>query len=257
MERVTDSNTRRILALDRFDAFIFDLDGVITRTAKLHAAAWKKMFDGYLARHTSGANTFIPFNADSDYRRYVDGKPRYDGVRSFLESRKIHLPFGDPSDSPGTETICGLGNLKDEIYHAALQSDGVEVYESSVQLLRRLRGSDTRTAVVSSSRNCLDVLKAARIVDLFDARVDGIELERLNMQGKPAPDMFIEASRRLDVPPRRCVGVEDALAGVAAAKSAGFGCVVGVDRAHQAQALSRHGADIVVDDLGELRIISK
>ncbi len=242
------------LPLKRFDAFIFDLDGVITQTAKVHALAWKKMFDDYLAKHTPQAALF---DIESDYLRYVDGKPRYDGVRSFLASRNLTLAYGDPADAPGEETVCGLGNLKDELYHATLRSDGVEVYESSVKLLRRLRGENVRTAVVSSSRNCQDVLEAASIADLFDTRVDGIELERLQMPGKPAPDMFVEACRRLRITPERCVGVEDATSGVEALRAAGFGWVVGVNRADQAEALYQHGADVVVDDLDELTLISE
>jgi alpha,alpha-trehalase len=241
------------VSLERFDAFIFDLDGVITQTARVHAVAWKKMFDEYLAKRTPQAP---PFDIESDYLRYVDGKPRYDGVRSFLQSRNIAVPFGDPEDAPGKETVCGLGNLKDDLYHATLRSDGVEVYDSSVSLLRRLRDEGIRTAIVSSSRNCLDVLKAADIVDMFDARVDGVELDRLHMPGKPAPDMFMEASRRLGSKPERCVGVEDATSGVEALRAAGFGCVVGVNRANQTKALYEHGADVVVDDLAELNVIS-
>ncbi|UCH48459.1 MAG: beta-phosphoglucomutase family hydrolase [Betaproteobacteria bacterium] len=241
------------LSLKRFDAFIFDLDGVITQTAKVHAVAWKRMFDEYLAKHTPEA---APFDIESDYLRYVDGKPRYDGVRSFLQSRDITLPFGDPGDAPGRETICGLGNLKDDLYHATLRSDGVEVYDSSIELLHCLRDAGIRTAIVSSSRNCLDVLKAAGIVDLFDARVDGIELDRLHMPGKPAPDMFIEASRRIGTTPERCVGIEDATSGVEALRAAGFGCVVGVNRAKQTKALYEHGAGVVVDDLAELKLVS-
>ncbi|UCD70051.1 MAG: trehalose-phosphatase [Betaproteobacteria bacterium] len=257
----TDDNARKtcsadaVLHLEHFKAFIFDLDGVITQTAKIHAVAWKKMFDDYLAKHTPHGKAYTPFDIESDYLRYVDGKPRYDGVRSFLQSRDVALPYGDPGDAPGKETVCGLGNLKDDLYHATLRSDGVEVYQSSIQLLRLLRDAGIRTAVVSSSRNCLDVLKAADIVELFDARVDGIELERLQMPGKPAPDMFIEASRRLDASPQRCVGVEDATSGVAALRAAGFGCVVGVNRANQTNALYEHGADVVVDDLAELKLV--
>lgn len=262
MTAINDSNTGRstavadtTIALARFDAFVFDLDGVITRTARLHAAAWKKMFDAFLLKHTPQGRTVKPFDIEADYLHYVDGKPRYDGVRSFLASRGIKLPEGDPQDALDQDTVCGLGNRKDALYRQALRSGAVEVYESSVDLLRTLRKAGIRTAVVSSSRNCLDVLKAAGIVSLFDARVDGVELEQKQMAGKPAPDMFIEASRRLDADPPRCVGVEDAMAGVQAIKSAGFGLVIGVDRGHQAQALREHGADVVVDDLGKLEVV--
>ena len=244
------------ISLEYFDAVVFDLDGVITQTAKLHAAAWKSMFDDFLATRARVDKKYVPFDIKADYLAYVDGKPRYDGVRSFLESRGIDLPVGNADDDSGLETVCGLGNRKDALYQQKLQSNGVEVFDSSVNLLRLLRQAGLRTAVVSSSRNCKDVLKAAGIADLFDARVDGIELDQLQMAGKPAPDMFREASRRLDSHPLRTVGIEDATAGVQAAKSAGFGCVVGVNRGDQASALRGHGADIVVADLGELRVVT-
>jgi trehalose 6-phosphate phosphatase len=245
------------LSLESFDAFVFDLDGVITKTAKLHAAAWKTIFDDFLAKRATGGEQFVPFTTEADYLEYVDGKPRYDGVRSFLESRGIDLPDGNPDDLSSQDTVCGLGNRKDELYQQKLHSNGVEVYDSTITLLRTLRQAGIRIAVVSSSRSCQDVLEAAGIVDLFDARVDGVELDRLKMAGKPAPDMFLEASRRLDSDPLRCVGVEDATAGVQAAKAAGFGCVIGVNRGNQANALYEHGANIVVADLGELQVVRR
>lgn len=247
-------NTHIALSLGRFDAVVFDLDGVITQTAKVHAAAWKVMFDDYLAKHAAEDKQFEPFNIETDYRRYVDGKPRYDGVRSFLQSRGIDLPYGTSDDFSDKETICGLGNRKNELFQKKLHTDGVEVYDSTITLIHKLRQAGIRIAVVSSSRNCQEILAAANIVDLFDARVDGVELQKLKLSGKPAPDMFIEASRRLASKPQRTVGVEDATAGVQALQAAGFGCVIGVNRGNQSQALYEHGADIVLSDLSELRL---
>lgn len=243
--------TDKTLSLDCFDAVVLDLDGVITQTAKVHAAAWKVMFDDFLAKRTPAGE---PFDIETDYRKYVDGKPRYDGVKSFLEARGIKQPYGDRDDPPGQESICALGNLKNQLFLKKLRTGGVEVYDSTITLIRRLRQAGIRAAVVSSSRNCRTVLEAAGIADLFDARVDGVELERLELAGKPAPDMFIEASRRLNSEPQRTVGIEDATAGVQAAKAAGFGCVIGVNRGKREKALYKHGADLVVADLGELRV---
>lgn len=242
------------LSAAHFDAAVFDLDGVVTRTAKVHAAAWKIIFDDYLAKHPPRDGGYIPFDLRGDYLRYVDGKPRYEGVRSFLESRGITVPEGKPGDPSDMETICGLGNRKNELFERALRRDGVEVYASTIDFIRVLRRAGLRTAVVSSSRNCQMILEAAKVADLFEARVDGVELERFHMAGKPAPDMFIEASRRLNVEPERSVGIEDATAGVQAAKAAGFGFVIGVDRGHQKTALLEHGADIVVEDLAEVHV---
>lgn len=234
---------------DQWDAVIFDLDGVLTRTARVHAAAWKEVFDEFLKTH-DGAQP--PFDAAGDYRRHVDGKPRYQGVASFLASRHLSLPFGDPSDSPERETVCGLGNRKNLRFHRLLQQTGVEVYPSSIALLRRLKANDIKTAVVSSSESCEAVLRAAAIADLFDTRVDGALAARLRLRGKPEPDTFLEAARGLGVAPKRAVVIEDAIAGVEAGHRGGFGCVVGVDRAHQADALKRGGADVVVSDLSEI-----
>jgi trehalose 6-phosphate phosphatase len=245
------------LSRERFDAVILDLDGVITRTAKVHATAWKAMFDDFLGARAPDEATGRPFDIDRDYRRYVDGKPRQDGVRSFLESRGITLPEGGPDDPPHRETQWGLGNRKNRLFRDRLAEDGVEVFASSVALVRTLRDAGFRTAVVSSSRNCAAVLDAAGIAELFDARVDGVDLERQGLAGKPAPDMFIEASRRLGTEPGRAVGIEDAEAGVAAIRAAGFGLVVGVDRDDRSDALHEHGADIVVDDLGALRVAAR
>ncbi|WP_206604680.1 trehalose-phosphatase [Kineobactrum sediminis] len=236
-----------------FDAVIFDLDGVITQTAEVHARAWKRMFDDYLGTHTDKSR---PFDMDTDYRNYVDGKPRYDGVASFLASRDIELPYGDEKDSPDTETICGLGNRKNILFNETLKRDGVNVYDSSIALIKALHAADIHTAIVSSSRNCKAVLEAAGISDLFEARVDGVDLELLKLPGKPAPDMFLEAARRLASKPQRCVGIEDASSGVESLRAADFGCVIGVNRGDYEEALFKHGADIVVSDLGELRVAS-
>src|SRR5450830_1082449 len=242
-----------IISRSRFDALVFDLDGVVTRTARVHAKAWKRMFDEYLER-TSGGDGFEPFSVETDYRPYVDGKPRYDGVKSFLESRGMDIPYGDPSDPHDKETICGLGNRKNEIFLTVLKEEGAEVFQSSVDLIRNLRSRGFRIAVATSSKNCDAVLDSANIVDLFDAKVDGIDLESLDLPGKPAPDMFLEAARRLDADPKRTVTFEDAIAGVQACRSGGFGLVIGVNRADQASALKEAGADVVVHDLSEIDV---
>ncbi len=236
-----------------YDGLIFDLDGVVTHTARLHAAAWKEMFDHYLQARAAGGD-FVPFTVDDDYRLYVDGKPRYNGVKSFLDARGIDIPYGTPDDSPGLETVCGLGNRKDLIFLRLMKSQGVEVYESSQQLIVNLRNRGYRVAVASSSRNCAEVLEAAGISGLFEARVDGIDIESLDLRGKPDPDMFLEAARRLGVEPRRCVVLEDSISGVQAGRDGGFGLVIGVDRQDQEAALLEGGADLVVRDLAEIDV---
>ncbi len=234
-------------------ACLFDLDGVLTDTARLHAAAWKEMFDTYLhARAARTGASFLPFDAVADYDEYVDGRPRYEGVRAFLGSRKIDLPPGEPTDPPGTETIAGLGNRKNELVLARIRAGGVEAYPGSVRYLHAVREARLRCAVVSSSANCREVLESAGIASLFDAHVDGIVAAREGLRGKPAPDTFLAAARELGVEARRAAVFEDALAGVAAGRSGGFGVVVGVDRAGQADALREHGADVVVSDLADL-----
>jgi len=238
---------------DRFDAVLFDLDGVLTGTAKVHAACWKKLFDDFLRQEAAERHEpFRPFDIERDYRLYVDGKPRFEGARSFLESRGIHLPYGDPDSSPGCETVHGLGNRKDEMVKEALEAEGVEAYEGSVALVRHLRSQGIKTAVVSASSNCEAVLNAARIADLFDVRIDGEVAARLNLAGKPAPDTFLKAAEQLGVAPKRAVVVEDAISGVQAGRAGGFGLVIGVDRKGDAKALWENGADVVVTDLGEM-----
>jgi len=238
---------------DSIRGCLFDLDGVLTKTAKVHAAAWKEMFDDFLrerAQQTGGPNA--AFDPVTDYDEYVDGKPRADGTRSFLASRGIELPEGQPDDPPDALTVHGLGNRKNEIVLRRIREDGVEAYPGSVRYVQAVRAAGLPRAVVSSSANCRDVLVAAGIEDLFDARIDGVVAEQEHLRGKPAPDTFLAGARALGLRPNAAVVFEDALAGVAAGRAGGFGFVVGVDRVGQAEALKQHGADIVVTDLAEL-----
>jgi beta-phosphoglucomutase family hydrolase len=238
---------------DQVVACLFDLDGVLTKTAEVHAAAWKQMFDGYLReRAASTGEKFVPFDPVADYDEYVDGKPRYEGVQSFLGTRGIELPPGQPSDPPDAETIDGLGNRKNEILLRLIRERGVEPYEGSVKYLHAAKDAGLHRAVVSSSTNCRDVLVAAGIEDLFEVRIDGVVAEREHLKGKPAPDTFLAGASALNVEPARAAVFEDALAGVAAGRAGNFGFVVGVDRMGQADALRARGADIVVSDLSEL-----
>jgi beta-phosphoglucomutase family hydrolase len=234
---------------DSIRACLFDLDGVLTPTATVHAAAWKEMFDEYLA---SKGGQYKPFDIDTDYPEYVDGKSRADGCRSFLESRGIHLPEGDEDDPPGAETIHGLGNRKNELVLAKIKAGGVQAYPGSERFVRAARDAGLLRAVVSSSANCHDVLVSAGIADLFDARIDGIVIEQEHIRGKPAPDSYLAGAKALGVEPAAAAVFEDALAGVEAGRAGHFGCVVGVDRVGHADALRAHGADIVVKDLGDL-----
>lgn len=234
-------------------ACLFDLDGVLTQTAKVHAAAWKEMFDEYLRdRAERTGEPFEPFDRPTDYDEYVDGKPRLDGVRSFLESRGIDLPPGSPDDPVDAETVYGLGQRKNDLVLQLIREKGVQPYEGSVRFAEAAREQGLRRAVVSSSTNCEDVLRAAGIEHLFEARVDGVVAEREGLAGKPAPDTFLEGARLLGVEPSAAAVFEDALAGVEAGRAGDFGWVVGVNRGEQADALKRRGADVVVDDLDEL-----
>src|SRR3984885_14218190 len=200
-----------------YDAVLFDLDGVLTKTASVHASAWKKLFDRFLMqRATHPGEPFVPFDIDADYSCYVDGKPRYDGVAAFLESRGIKLPVGGPEDGPDVQSVRALGNLKDRYFLQHLKQHGVDSYEGSIALVRILRAQEIKTAVVSSSNNCVAVLDAAGIAQLFDARVDGMDVPRLELKGKPAPDAYIEATRRVGAEPSRAVVVDDAIVGVEA-----------------------------------------
>jgi beta-phosphoglucomutase family hydrolase len=234
-------------------ACLFDLDGVLTETATVHAAAWKEMFDAYLRER--GARTgedFVPFDPVADYGEYVDGKPRSDGVRSFLASRGIELPEGEPDDRPDAETVRGLGNRKNELVLRLIHEHGVEPYPGSVRYLEAARDAGLHLAVVSSSTNCQDVLATAGIDRFFEARIDGVVAEREHLKGKPAPHTFLAGARALAAAPGEAAVFEDALAGVAAGRAGGFACVVGVDRVGHAEALREHGASIVVSDLAEL-----
>jgi beta-phosphoglucomutase family hydrolase len=241
-----------------YDAVLFDLDGVLTQTARVHAAAWKQLFDQFLDEYAAvRAAAFVPFDIEADYRRYVDGKAREDGVRAFLESRGIELALGAPGDDPTVRTVHGLGRRKDQLFLHQLRAHGVERFEPAIELVRTLRAADVRTAVVSSSKNCTAVLEAAGITGLFDARVDGLDLGRLGLNGKPAPDMFLEAARRLDVEPSRAVVVEDAIAGVQAGRAGAFGLVIGVDHPGESMELRRAGADVVVPTLAEVWVTTE
>ncbi|MBA3865474.1 MAG: beta-phosphoglucomutase family hydrolase [Solirubrobacterales bacterium] len=235
------------------NALLFDLDGVLTKTASVHAKAWKEMFDAYLQeRAARSGEPYVEFDSGADYNRYVDGKPRYDGVRSFLASRGIELPEGTPADPPGEESVCGLGNRKNELVTALIASDGVEPYAGSVRFVEAAIEAGLRRAVVSSSANCESVLRAAGIADLFEARIDGDVAAREGLPGKPAPDTYLAGAAALGVGPAEAVVFEDALSGVEAGRAGGFAAVVGVDRVDQAEQLRSHGATLVVADLDEL-----
>ncbi len=239
---------------DTIRGLLFDLDGVLTQTAKVHAAAWKQMFDDYLRdRDRREHEEFVPFDAHDDYDTYVDGKPRADGTRSFLESRGIHLPEGSPDDPPDADTIAGLGNRKNALVLQMIKDQGVEPYAGSVQYLQAVRDAGLPHAVVSSSTNCHDVLVAAGIDEFFgDHRIDGHVAEQQHLAGKPAPDTYLAGAKLIGVEPKAAAVFEDALSGVEAGHAGGFGVVVGVNRVGQREALLQHGATMVVDDLAEL-----
>jgi beta-phosphoglucomutase family hydrolase len=246
-------NRRRGITRDRYDAVLLDLDGVITDTANLHAACWKQMFDEYLQkRATQRGEAVRPFDLATDYRLYVDGKPRFDGVRDFLTSRGIRLPEGSPDDSPQAETVGGLGNRKNNLVNKVIEDVGVEPYEGSVKLIHQLRHRGFKIAVVTSSENCEVVLRAARLDTFFEVRVDGHVIHAQRLAGKPAPDTFLLAARLLGVEPTRTVVIEDAISGIRAGVNGNFGLVIGVARKGNAEELKHHGAHLVVNDLGEL-----
>jgi beta-phosphoglucomutase family hydrolase len=245
--------TEWAITRDQYDAVLLDLDGVITDTASVHAACWKQMFDEYLRkRATQRGEAFRPFDLATDYRLYVDGKPRFDGVRDFLTSRGIQLPEGTPSDPPQAETVGGLGNRKNDLVNKIIEDIGVEPYEGSVRLIRQLRHHGFKIAVVTSSQNCEVVLRAAELDAFFDIRVDGNTILTEQLAGKPAPDTFLMAAKLLGVEPSRAVVIEDALSGVEAGSAGSFGLVIGVARKGNADELRHHGAHLVVNDLGEL-----
>jgi beta-phosphoglucomutase family hydrolase len=235
---------------DPVAGFLFDMDGVLTRTASLHAAAWKQMFDEFLAERDGPG--YQPFDTATDYDEYVDGRTRADGTRSFLESRGIHLPEGSPDDPPGAQTIAGLSNRKNELVLALMERDGVDVFEDAVRYVKAVAEAGYARAVVSASANTVQVLESAGIIDLFPVRVDGLVAESRHLAGKPAPDMFLAAAGLLGLRPDQAAVFEDALAGVEAGRAGGFACVIGVDRVGQAEALRQHGADIVVSDISSL-----
>lgn len=238
---------------DGVTACLFDMDGVVTRTATVHAAAWKEMFDGFLESYSAAHGIpFVPFDAGHDYEQYVDGRPRYEGTAAFLASRQITLPAGTPDDPPGTQTVCGLGNQKNELIGHIIARDGVDVYAGSTRYINAVRAAGLHTAVVSSSANTEAVLKAGGVTDLFEVRVDAHVAQERGLHGKPAPDTFLEAARMLGVAHTAAAVFEDALAGVAAGRAGEFAFVVGVDRVGQADALRAHGADVVVKDLADL-----
>jgi len=238
---------------ERIRATLFDLDGVLTDTASVHKKAWKSMFDDFLKARAQRAGTeFVPFDVDTDYLKYVDGKKREDGVRSFLASRGIELPDGDPDDGADAETVYGLGNRKNDMFQHTLQTDGIEVFEGSRRYLEAVVKAGLGTAVVSSSANTRQVLELTGLDKFVQQRVDGVTLKEQNIAGKPAPDSFLRAAELLDVTPAEAVVFEDALSGVEAGRAGNFGYVVGVDRVGHADALRRNGADVVVTDLAEL-----
>ncbi len=236
-----------------FDAVIFDLDGVITQTALVHSQAWKKMFDDYLRdREEKLGEPFKEFSHQDDYLPYVDGKPRYKGVKSFLESRDIQLPFGDPDDSPDNETVCGIGNRKNIAFNQILEANGVKEYPSTVKLIHTLKAKGIHVGVASSSKNCKPVLEAIGLLDLMETRIDGVVSAELGLNGKPEPDIFTTAADRLGVSYDRAVVVEDAVSGVQAGKKGNFGLVLGIAREDNRQELLLGGADIVVEDIDEI-----
>jgi alpha,alpha-trehalase len=243
-----------VISRNDFDAVIFDMDGVVTQTAHVHAAAWKKMFDAFLdQRHRRTGKSYPPFSIGKDYTRYVDGKPRYDGVRDFLGSRDIELPEGTSDDPPDRETVRGLGNRKNHYFQQELEEKGARGYPTTVTFIGQLHAIGIRTAIISASKNARTVLDSAGVTDLFEVRVDGLDADKLGLRGKPAPDVFLAAAEKLGVEPQRSVVVEDAQSGVQAGRAGGFGLVIGVDRANQAAELARY-ADLVVKDLAEVAV---
>jgi beta-phosphoglucomutase family hydrolase len=253
MQSMPHPKTRRMITRDHFDAVLFDLDGVLTDTARLHAACWKQMFDEYLQKRSAeNREVFRAFDTDADYRLHVDGKPRYDGVRDFLSSRGITIAEGTPDDPPQIETVCGLGNRKDDLLNEMIERTGVEPFQGSVRLIHHLRRSNFKIAVVTSSQSCTAVLEAANLDSFFEVRVDGNVIHAQQLEGKPAPDAFLLAAKLLRVEPARAVVIEDAISGVQAGINGHFGLVIGVARKGNAEELQRNGAHVVVNDLAEL-----
>lgn len=241
------------LSKDRLDAVIFDMDGVVTQTATLHAAAWKQLFDDFLQAKLSAGEDIRPFSED-DYLLYVDGKPRYDGVAGFLASRGISLPYGDAGDPPAESTLCGLGNRKDVYFWQLVDERGVEAFASTVDLIHGLKQTGIKAGIFSASRNAEAILSAAGVLNLFDEKVDGAVADDLGLAGKPQPDMLLELTRRLGAVPRRTAVVEDAIAGVQAGREGGFALVIGVNRSSTPGRLLESGATYEVADLSEVQI---
>ncbi len=250
-ESLTEKN---VFSTDAYDSVLFDLDGVMTKTAGIHSACWKKTFDQFLsARVREGEKPFAPFNEAEDYLAHVDGKPRYEGVRSFLCSRGIELPQGTEDSPAGEHSVFGLGKRKNDLFRQTLEKKGPEIYETSAELVHSLKKAGTGLAVVSSSRNCRAVMKSAGIDDLFEVVIDGVSASEMELSGKPEPDTFLAAAEALGSPPERSVVIEDSAAGVDAGKRGGFGLVIGVARNNNSQELLQSGAHTVVSDLSELR----
>ena len=238
-----------------FDAVIFDMDGVITKTAVVHFLAWKKTFDEYLRyREIEYREPFGEFTHAGDYLSFVDGRPRYQGVETFLKSRGINIPFGEPEDEPRKETVCGLGNRKNEFFNKVLEEEGAGVYDSTIKLIKELLERGVKVGVATSSKNCVLILKKAGITNLFETRVDGVVSAELGLKGKPEPDIFTTASDNLGVKYHRAIVVEDAVSGVQAGFKGHFGLVIGVARGNNALELKAHGADFVVEDLSETNV---
>ena len=238
-----------------FDAFIFDLDGVVTETAKIHARAWKKTFDSFLQKKAGPGEDFKPFDIQTDYVRFVDGIPRYKGVETFFDSRGIHMPYGSPDDPSGKETVCGIGNQKNELFKKFIKTGNIDVYDSTITLIKQLRKKGIKTAIISSSKNCGRILEILDIRKLFDVKIDGMDARELELKGKPDPDIFTAAAQRLEVDIERTVIVEDAVLGVKAGRKGNFGMVLGVDRGNRSKALLENGADAVVPDLAQVLLI--
>ena len=242
-----------LAALD-LDAFIVDLDGVVTHTAEEHAVAWKQLFDDFLRKQAErDGKPFVEFDMGRDYNTYVDGMPRYDGVKTFLESRGVDLAYGSPADPPERETICGLGNRKNLLFQEVVRTQGVEVFDTTVTLLKKMRAAGIRTAVVSSSKNCRMVLESVDLMPLFEVMVDGVYAADEGLPGKPAPDTYVRAAELLGVAPERSAIVEDSVVGVQSGKAGNFKIVIGVDRGVGKQTLLDNGADVAVSDMGEFQ----
>ena len=250
------SEPKVVIRAQDIDAVIFDMDGVVTQTASLHGAAWTQLFNTYFEeRGQRTGERFAPFT-DADYLRYVDGKPRYNGVRDVLAARGITLPWGDPDDPPGAETVCGLGNRKNVHFVAAIEERGAQVFESTVELIHELTAAGVRVAIISASKNATMILDSAGVRDLFETQVDGVVAAEMGLAGKPDPAVFLEAARRLGVGPDRAAVVEDAISGVQAGRAGRFALVIGIDRGGNAEGLAANGADVVVSDLVEAAVAS-